>query len=419
MTRPAPALRTSLGLVTPALAVAGALGYAVFVGAGRLLGPADFALFAAFWGLLFGLGAMTAPIEQETARLLASGKAPSARRLLVAALTIALLLIGLVLLWFPVTVGRVLSGSWLLAGLAAVAVIGFAVQQVVRGAFLGTGRITGYAAMLGAEAGVRAVGLVTAVLVLARVDLVICASVVTLGSFAWVGAVAVRPLPSGRYGAGPRLKVLVRNLGGLVLAAGFTAAVVTGFPALAAAFAPPGIERQLGIYLAALTVTRLPLLLLGPIQAVLVPELVRRGAAGTALVVRVVQLAVAVSVLAALLALLVGPALIRLIYGGEYVISAAPLAGMTLGAGLVAVQLLLAAALLAAERHRAVVACWAACAGLVLLVLALPVDPFTTRIVTALLAGPFVGVAVALVSLMGAGSLAAETAPPAASGRKP
>ena len=94
---PARGLRGGLRRVVPALLLANLLGYVVFVGAGRLLGPADFAVFAAFWGLLFAFGGMTASVEQETARLVAAGTPARDPRLLGAGLVVgAVLSTGLV-----------------------------------------------------------------------------------------------------------------------------------------------------------------------------------------------------------------------------------------------------------------------------------------------------------------------------------
>ncbi|MBC7372866.1 MAG: hypothetical protein H7323_02595 [Frankiales bacterium] len=387
----------------PALLLANLLGYVVFVGAGRLLGPADFAVFAAFWGLLFAFGGMTASVEQESARLVAAGTPARDPRLLGAGLVVgAVLSTGLVVA-YPVTVDRILAGSWALPGLVVVAGFGFCVQAVVRGSSLGIGDLRTYGGLIVGEAALRAAAL-GIVLATAVVSPTTCAVAVTAGSFAWLAVLRQRRPQADLDGGRPDLGPLLRRLSNLVVAAGFTAAVVTGFPALAAAFAPPGQARELGVLLAALTITRLPLLLLGPVQALLVPEVVRRQAAGGSAAVRrllgqVLTLAAGGSAVLAVAMLFVGPAGVRLVYGAEFTIAAGPLAAMTAGAGLVAVLLLLAAVLLALDRHSGVLRCWAACFTVVVLTLSAPIEPFTTRAVLALVLGPLVGVAVASFTL--------------------
>lgn len=405
-------LRASLTAVVPALMVANVLGYLVFVTVGRLLGPDDFGRFAAFWGLLFALGGMAAPVEQETARLVALGVPRTDRRLVRGAAVVGAGLAVGVALAFPITVERVLGGSWSLAALAALAGVGFSAQYAVRGLLLGAGLLAPYAVVLVGEAVLRAVALL-AVVVLGEVSVQTCAVAVVAGSFAWAGvarrATSARPAPGAHpFPAGRRQ---LADLGSLVAAAGFTAAVVTGFPALAAAFSGAGAERELGVLVAALTVTRLPLLAMGPVQAVLVPDLVGRLRTGGRPAARRIMASVvaAALVLTAVLtaaALAVGPAAVRLVYGDRYDLAATPLAIMTAGAGLVAVQLLLAAAVLALGRHRWVVASWAGCFTGVLAVLALPVGSLTARVSAALVAGPAVGVLLALAGVRGgAGSV--------------
>lgn len=396
-------LGATLRSVAPAMAVSTALGYVLFVGVGRLLGPADFALFAAFWGLLFAVGGMTAPLEQETARLVASGVDPGHPRLVQTGLTVGSVLGVGVLLVFPVTVGRVLDGSWPLALVVVLAALGFAVQSVVRGIRLGAASRS-YAALVVSEPAVRLLVL-GGLLLLVAPSVGVAAAAVAAGSFAWL--LFLRPSvarsPGGTVEPSPPGQAL-RQLGLLTVAAGCTAGVVTGFPAVAAVFAPAGSAEELGSVVAALTVTRLPLLVFGPVQAVLVPVLVRRrsagdhGAAGR-LVAQVVLWAAAASVLLAAVALAVGPSVVELVYGSEFRVARLPLAVLTLGAGLVVVQLLLTAAVLASGRHGWVLGSWGSCLAVVVAVLAVGPGTLTASVATAVTAGPVVGVAVAVRGL--------------------
>lgn len=396
--------------LTPALVLSLGLGYAVFVGVGRLLEPADFAVFAAFWGLLFGLGGTLAPLEQEAARLVVvHGPGQQLRRrLLEASLVIVLGLVALAAVTGVVVVDQVLHGSWVLFGLAVVAGAGFAVQYVVRGGRLGAGDVRTYSALVLAEAAVRAAVLAGLVAVTAP-GLVGCAVAVAVGSFAWVGALGRRHPAAQSTTDPPSVRQMLPKMLGLILAAAFTSASVTGFPALAAAVASTDQRAELGVLLAALTVTRLPLLLLGPLQAFLVPGFTRRlleqGWGRTwPLLGGILAAVVTAGAVVCAVAWWWGADVVSLLYGDAYRIGDHAVSAMTAGATITAVLLVLAACLVALDRHPWVVASWAACFFGILLALVVPGSGLVPRVVGALIAGPAVGATVAGVGLLRAGS---------------
>jgi O-antigen/teichoic acid export membrane protein len=196
---------------------------------------------------------------------------------------------------------------------------------------------------------------------------------------------------------------------GLVLAAAFTSASVTGFPALAAAVASSDQRAELGVLLAALTVTRLPLLLLGPFQAFLVPGFTRRlleqGWSRTwPLLGGLLAGVVAAGAVVCAVAWWWGADVVSLLYGDAYRIGDLAVAAMTAGATITAVLLVLAACLVALDGHRWVVASWAACFVGILVALVVPGSGLVPRVVGALIAGPAVGAVVAAVGLLRAGS---------------
>src|SRR3954471_21954804 len=78
-----------------AIAIASLAGYALLALVGRSLSPAQFGLFVAFWGVLFGLASSLSTIEQETARQAASGPTAAPGPPASAVTTAAALLAGL------------------------------------------------------------------------------------------------------------------------------------------------------------------------------------------------------------------------------------------------------------------------------------------------------------------------------------
>jgi O-antigen/teichoic acid export membrane protein len=160
------------------------------------------------------------------------------------------------------------------------------------------------------------------------------------------------------------------------------------------------LSPHAGVVIAAVVATRAPLLL--PLNAfstviltrfVLQPERVRR---------RLLLLSVAVlaaSAAGAVVGGLVGPWLLRLVYGPAFDIGAGVVAALVLAAGALAVQSISGAALLAQSRHRLFAGSWllATLVALALLTLDVGVD---ARTCLALLVGPLAGVAVNVGSVL-------------------
>jgi O-antigen/teichoic acid export membrane protein len=152
-----------------------------------------------------------------------------------------------------------------------------------------------------------------------------------------------------------------------MVAAALTASVITGYPSLVTALTGGAPGAAGGIVFAALTVSRLPLLLISPVQAVAVPFVARaHTAAGIdggatlrkGLVLGCLAFGV-LGVLAAAAAWLVGPWVVRLVYGPDYDVSAAAMALLVLSASLLAWVQLLSAALIALAAHRQMLTTWA------------------------------------------------------------
>jgi O-antigen/teichoic acid export membrane protein len=389
-----------------ATALASLAGYALLALVGRTLGPAEFGLFVAFWGVLFGVGSSLSTIEQETARRAASEvpeeAGPPVSAVTTAAAAIAGLAAAATLL--PPVANRLYgeAGSWI--GLVVVvAALGFAAQFAVRGLLIGSGHVRDYSLLVVAEATVRLIALL-AFLALLDLDLQTAAVAVAAGSFAWLAwAVRARSALPGRGLSRTVWLAATARAGSLMLGAALTASVITGFPTLVTVLTDGAPGAAGGAVFAAITVSRLPLLLLSPVQAVAVPVVVRAhartGTEGPATLRKGLVLgsvlAVALGAAAAAVAWVAGPWVVRLVYGDAYVIAAPAVALLVLSACLLAWTQLLSAALIALAAHRGMLAMWAlavAATGLWLLVS--PLDIVATTAIGSLV-GPLAALACA------------------------
>ena len=394
------ARKTGAGIagIGVATGVASLAGYGLLALVGRALGPADFGLFVAFWGVLFGVGSSLSTIEQETARRAASATpddGPPTGAVAAAAAAIAGLAAAATLL--PPVAQRLYGQADSRIGLVVlVAALGFAAQFAVRGLLIGSGATRGYAGLLVTEAAARLVVLLTFLAVL-DLDLQLAAVAVAVGSFAWLGwAGRARAALPGRDVSGRVWRAATARAGSLMLGAALTASVITGFPTLVTALTDgtPGVAG--GAVFAAITVSRLPLLLFSPIQAVAVPFVVRThgtpGPEGTGALRRMLVLGTAgfltLGALAAAVAWAIGPWAVRLVYGDAYDVPAPAIALLVLSACLLAWVQLLSAALIALAAHRGMLLMWgAAVAATVAWLVLSPFDVVATTAVGSL-AGP-------------------------------
>src|SRR5690606_17620466 len=145
------------------------------------------------------------------------------------------------------------------------------IQFAVRGTLVGSGSVRGYATIVVAEAAIRLV-LLAILAVSVGLTLGSAAVAVAGGSLAWL-------LWFRRFGSIARtvkrapldLRAAVGRAASLMGGAALLASVVTGYPTMVALFTgdKPGLAG--GAAFAALTISRVPLVFITPIQALTVP----------------------------------------------------------------------------------------------------------------------------------------------------
>lgn len=396
------AVRSSLAHTGLAMGFASASGYAVLALVGRGLTPADFGLFIAFWGVLFGIGSSLSTIEQEVARKAATGEihaAPTAWAVTAAAAGLAGLVGAITLL--PPVAQHIYGQSDVRIGLVVVvAALGFAAQFAVQGLLMGSGEVTGYAWLIVVQTSLRLLAVI-AFLLLADLSLPAAALAVGVGSFGWLlWARRARVLLPERHRPRTRVRAAFARAGSLMAGTALIASLITGFPTLITAIREGNPGASGGAVFAALTISRVPLLLISPLQALTVPYVVRanRGEGSArplhqGLVVGSV-ISVALGLVAAAVGWAAGPWLVRFMYGGNYQVSPGATALLFFSACLLAWTQLLSAALIGLAAHRSMLTMWilAVAATVAWLV----VSPFDVVGTTAV--GSLVGPAVALAT---------------------
>ncbi|QXV61022.1 lipopolysaccharide biosynthesis protein [Amycolatopsis sp. TNS106] len=414
--------RTTAGSLGGSLLVSIGLGYVLTVACQRLLPPQEYAVFVTFWGLLMGLGSTLSPLEQELSRqsavaALDGGRAgrPALRAVAVGAVVAAVFSLALLI---PPINDRLFHGDWTLGLIVLVGGVAFACQFGTRGLLIGQHKVKPFSLLVIAEPAVRA--LVLGVLFVAvAYNVVTLAIAVAAGSFAWL--LFARPARRliDPHAEGDGWGVTSRRMGMLLVGAALTSAVITGYPALVGLLAPGDDGARVGALFAALVIARLPLTLIGPVQSLVVPFVVRLSTTdeGRNRLQRVLALGVvaslALAALGALVGLWLGPWAVRFVSGPGYDVDGWSVAGLVWSSVVLVPMQLLTAVLVARTQARLVLITWTVVTGTAsLFLLFLPGDT-VFRAVVALAVAPTLGLAVVVAFVLrkaqGTTSGAAET----------
>lgn len=356
--------RSSLGVVA-AFASASLLGFVLLGILARWLSPDQNAQFLAVWGLVFGFGSALSAIEQEIVRVatrarLAGTKVPL-RTIQVTGLGLGVALGVLAVFALLPGVGAVLRISASVLVLSFVAVGGFAMLCLSRGVMLGTGQMGRYIAVVVAEAGFRTI--LAAAFLLGRVtpSVGLATATIVIGCFGWVPVIVALVKAVDWRGRRDPVTEIAGAVGALGAANGLSAMMLTGFPTLVTVVT--GSAAGLATLFGAVTLARLPLVALGPVQALAVPIATRLVAEGRAaelrrLMLRIGALAWAAALLVAAGGWLLGPWGLRVYMGEHYRAEPWLMALLLASSCVIAAALLQVAALVAMQRYRDAVVTW-------------------------------------------------------------
>lgn len=378
--------------------VAAASGYGVLFVAAHTLSTAANADFLVFWSLLFGVYGVLGGVQNETTRATGAAAAPGTTGARVVLWGLGLGVLAAVALaatapwWGEPLLGDAWQPSvWAVCG----GVVAFAGHSSLAGALAGTRRWSTYSVLVGAEALLRLVLSVGVALAVASTALGLEVAAAA-ASAVWLVLVLVSPATRSALAARADVPAatLLRNTGHALVASASSAALVVGFPVLLRLTTEPAVFRTAAPLILAISVTRAPLLMpLAAYQGVAIAHFVARRERGLAGLRRIVGLVVAAGTSAALLAALLGTWALRLLFGPDYGVPGAVLAGLTLGATALALITLTGAATLALGSHAAFAGGWFTATANALAALLLPL-PLETRTITGLVVGPLVGACV-------------------------
>lgn len=411
--------------LTLATVFAAASGYLVMLVAGRALGPADYPLFATYWGAFFALGGVANGLMQEATRAVRSarvGATPDTAGMTAAGRVtpvpaprtggrVRLLPAGLMLGLALAAVVAVSAPAWPALGLPtfsgvgvavmAVGILGFSLQAATAGALSGSERWGLYAVLLTVDAALR---LVVAGLAWWAGDAGLGFALATVaGTLTW--ALMVSLSPATREALARALDVgrrrFWRNTASAMLASAGTAALVVGFPVFVTATVRETDPAPLvGAVILAITLTRAPLLVpLTSFQSAIIVYFVQRRELGPRALAAPLGLVTAVGLVGAGAAWLVGPWLIRVLFGAEFELPGAVLAALTAASVGTAALMVTGNAALAFDRHLLYnLGWWVAVLAALILLVSVP-GPLDVRSAIALLAGPGIGVMVHVAGL--------------------
>ena len=409
--------------LTLATLFAAASGYLVMLVAGRALGPADYPMFATYWGAFFALAGIANGLMQEATRAVrsarevsgpardeggdaAAGAGPrpprSTVRLLPAGLTLGLVLAAAVAVSAPAWPALGLpTFSGLGVAIMAFGILGFTLQAATAGALSGTERWGLYAVLLTVDAALR-LAVAGVAWWLGNAGLGFAVATVA-GAVTWALLIALSPATrdalASAVDAGRRR--FWRNTGAAMLASAGTSALVTGFPLFVTATVRADDPAPLvGAVILAITLTRAPLLVpLTSFQSAIIVYFVQHRSRGPRSLAAPLGVVTAVGIVGAGAAWLVGPWLIRVLFGGDFELPGAVLAALTAASVGTAALMVTGNAALAFDRHLLYNSgWWVAVVAAAALLVAVP-GPLDVRAAIALLAGPGIGVAVHVTGL--------------------
>ncbi len=371
-----------------------AVSYVVLLLAAHTLSPEDNALFLVYWALLFGVFGLISGLYPEAARAsyeLQATPSGSRPRIVPVAVSVAFVLccaLGLsALLWSARLLGE--SNVWLV-----VVVLLAAVAYSVHFAFAGvlTARRQWKALITGTvcEASARLAFILIASWTGATLANMALASAASAAAWLLVlGRQDVRAA-FGARGDAP-LGTAIGNYVQACAAGAAGAALIVGFPVLVRL--TTSSDEYLGAagLLLAVSLTRAPLMVpLNAYQGVALTYFLRHRGRGPQALYPIVAAVLLLTVVMAGAAAVVGPPLFSFILGGCYSVGSGVLAGLTAGAGLLALLTLTGACCLAVGSHAGYAAGWSTATGVAVLLLSVPL-PLTDRVVLSLLIAPGIG----------------------------
>lgn len=385
----------------------------------RALTGSELTEFLLFWAALFTVTGIITGIQPEITRAVgtartqtvsAEGSAPQGARVVTVTAALGAIAGALVLVSSPLWAGQQIPHSAAVGvTVMAVGVFLYALQATMSGVTAGEDRWYLFAAVGGLESAGRLILMLAAALLIPSLVGLEAATVIPMGLWLILALVTVSgrrlwvaraDVPAGR---------LITNILWSFLSSAAAAVLMMGFPnVLKASGAAESEPVVLGTLILAISITRSPIMIpLQAFQGVAVSAFLKQRHRPVAAFIKPAAAVVAVGVVGALAAYLLGPLLFRLIYppaaGAESAYEAAA-SGITLGAlvfasALLALMTLSGNMALAVNQHRIYLAGWVVAAAVTLSLAFLIPAPLVPRAIVALAVGPVCGFGVHMVGV--------------------
>ncbi len=396
---PAGALTVGGGLL-----LAGLCTYAFLAIAGHALTPERYSAFAGFWALLFVVApGIFLPLEQELGRALAArrargdGGAPVMRRCAaIGGGFLSLLLLGSGLAFGAVD-GRLLGGDAVLMIALLLGLTAYCAEHLARGTLSGSGRFRAYGILLGAEGIYRVTFCATLAALHVRSPGAYGLALVA-GSFAAVLTALARERGLLAPGSHSSNAEVTTALGSLLLASLATQFMFNGGTVVVQLLARPSEQRAAGTFLNGRVLAFVPLFLFQAVTAALLPRLSALNTRGAddefrRTLMRLLLFVGALGVLATAGAFVLGPAVLRLVFGPAFQLTRVDLALLAASCTTLMAAQALGQGLIARSRYHGVVAGWL-CGVAVFFAVVVAVRPLLLRVELGLFCG---GLAAAVV----------------------
>lgn len=407
---------SSTSWLTVAGGVSAAITWLLQVLVGRALGPADYASFMVIWGIVFfAIGSLLG--VQQTIMQRAKSNAAKRQDALTTSSSDARPARRVSLLGFGAIVGVLFGGAvvatnWLWLPLAlpsaqpsvvaalAVGVFGYTIYHALTGAVAAEQSWFTYASAIVLESVVRFVAVVLAVFL--GLNVAGQAWGLVAAAFTWILLMVART-PRSLFTRRSSVQLLstLRFAIPAMAATTISALLVAGFPALLQMTQSEQLPAQAGVLIAAVTVTRAPLLMaLNAYQSVYLTRLIRDQARFPRLLRLSLLWCTLLSAAGSIAAWLVGPFLLRAMYGKGFVLSHSTIAILVLSSGVLCAHTLLGLTLMARGRPNSYFAAWSVALLSTSGLLMTDWASFATTVIVALTIGPILGLSCSLILLM-------------------
>ncbi|MEV8039064.1 hypothetical protein [Arthrobacter sp. NPDC080082] len=390
----------SAARVGAASITAAAAGIVILFLTSHALSPADNAEFLSFWAALFFVCGVLGGVQAETtravgaARLKTDSATAKGARVFTSGLIVGLAAAVVIAALSPLLTTFVFhqDAALVVAALVLTAVL-FSCHATLAGAAQGSDQWTLFAGLVSLEALLRLGAIALAAVAATSLVGIEMACLAALA--AWLLVLLVSPGARSALAAkgDVALPRLLQNTGHALLSAASSAALIVAFPILLKLTTSPADYALSAPILLAISLTRAPIMVpLQAFQGVALSEVVKNPHNGWRTLRKPLGILLAMGVVGAIAAWLVGPRLM-LIFGPSYAVAGWALAALTLAAVLMAVLTLLGTIVIGLGQHRAYSAGWLTATVVAVVILLLPAG-VEVRSIFSLSLGPIAGILV-------------------------